>query len=116
MQKISLDALAREHLERARQANGRSASTVVGGHEQSLRQTVMALTAGQTTGEHASPGEATVHVLLGRVELHAGDDHWTGRAGDLLLIPPRRHSLAATEDAVVLLTVAKPTPSRPPED
>jgi len=108
MHKVSLDALAREQLELARQGNGRSATTVVGGHEQSLRQTVMALVGGQTTGEHASPGEATVHVLVGRVELTAGSDMWTGRAGDLLIIPPVRHALAASEDAVVLLTVAKP--------
>jgi quercetin dioxygenase-like cupin family protein len=108
MRKISLDALARQQLEQARQGNGRSASTVVGGHEQSLRQTIIAMTAGLSTGEHASPGEATVHVLVGRVELNAGDDTWDGRSGDLLLIPPARHSLAATEDAVVLLTVSTP--------
>lgn len=72
-----------------------------------LRQTIMALLAGGTTGEHASPGEATVHVLVGRVQLTAGSDTWTGRAGDLLIIPPVRHALAASEDAVVLLTVAK---------
>ena len=107
MQKISLDALAREQLEHARSGNGRSATTIVGGHEHVLRQTLMALTAGTSTGEHASPGEATVHVLLGRVELRAGDDTWTGRPGDLLIIPPARHVLTATEDAAIVLTVAK---------
>lgn len=107
MQKISLDALAREQLEQARGGNGRSAATIVGGHEHVLRQTVMALTAGTSTGEHSSPGEATVHVLLGRVELTAGKDTWTGKSGDLLIIPPTRHALTATEDAAVVLTVAK---------
>ena len=107
MQKISLDALAREQLELARSGNGRSATTIVGGHEHVLRQTLMALTAGTTTGEHGSPGEATVHVLLGRVELIAGNDTWTGRSGDLLIVPPTRHALTATEDAAVVLTVAK---------
>ena len=46
MNKISLTALAREHLEVARAASsGRSAHTVYGGHEHSLRQTLIALKA-----------------------------------------------------------------------
>ena len=47
MQKMSLQALARSQLELAAGApSGRSAHTVYGGHEQVLRQTVIALTAG----------------------------------------------------------------------
>lgn len=72
-----------------------------------MRQTLMAMTAGTATGEHESPGEATVHVLVGRVSLSAGSERWSGRAGDLLVIPPSRHSLSADEDAAVLLTVVK---------
>ena len=41
------------------------------------------------------------------LRLLAGDDSWDGREGDLIVIPPVRHSLHATESAVVLLTVAK---------
>lgn len=108
MQKLSLDALAREHLERARQTSaGRSAETVYGGHEHVLRQTLVALTAGTVLAEHENPGEATVHVIVGRVSLNAGTDAWEGRAGDLIIVPPMRHDLRAVEDSVVLLTVAK---------
>jgi quercetin dioxygenase-like cupin family protein len=108
MQKKSLVALAREHLGRARQSTtGRSAETVYGGHEHGLRQTVLALTEGTTLAEHESPGEATVHVLTGRVRLGAGADSWEGRDGDLIIIPSARHDLQALTDAVVLLTVAK---------
>jgi quercetin dioxygenase-like cupin family protein len=108
MQKLSLDALAREHLQRARaESSGRSSETVVGGYEHTLRQTVVALTSGTTLGEHENPGEATVHVLSGRVRLGAGGDAWEGRQGDLIVIPPARHDLHAVEDAVVLLTVSK---------
>lgn len=107
MQKLSLDALAREHLERARQSSaGRSAETVFGGHEHVLRQTLVALRAGTVLGEHENPGESTVHVLSGRVRLSAGADSWDGRDGDLLVVPPARHDLQAVEDAVVVLTVA----------
>ncbi|HEU5033952.1 MAG TPA: cupin domain-containing protein [Mycobacteriales bacterium] len=108
MQKLSLDALAREHLDRARASSaGRSAETVFGGHEHTLRQTLVALSAGTTMGEHENPGEATAHVLTGRVRLGAGSDSWEGRRGDLIIVPPSRHDLHALEDAVVLLTVAK---------
>lgn len=108
MQKRSLEALAREHLETARRSSaGRSAETVFGGHEHTLRQTVVALVAGTTLGEHENPGEATVHVLTGRVRLAAGPNAWEGRRGDLIAIPAARHDLHAVEDAVVLLTVAK---------
>lgn len=108
MDKLSLDALAREHLEQAaRASSGRSASTVYGGHEKTLRQTVIALRAGTTLDEHENPGEATVHVLRGRVTLAAAGTRWEGRNGDLLVVPDARHSLEAHEDSVVLLTVAK---------
>jgi len=108
MRKFSLDALAREQLQAAHQAsNGRSARTVFGGHEHVLRQTVIALLAGHVLSDHENPGEATVHVLRGRVRLRSGNDTWDGRQGDLLVIPAAVHGLEATEDAVVLLTVAK---------
>lgn len=77
-----------------------------GGHQHTLRQTMVALTVGSTLTEHENPGEATVQVLSGRVSLGVGTDSWEGRKGDLLIIPPSRHSLQAAEDSVVLLTVA----------
>lgn len=108
MQKLSLQALGRQHLERARQSHaGRSAETVYGGHEHTLRQTLIALTAGSVLTEHENPGEATAYVLSGRVALGAGEVTWEGSGGDLLIVPPARHDLRALEDAVVLLTVAK---------
>ena len=106
--KMSLVALARQELAKARAAsNGRSATTVHGGHERVLRQTLIALRAGHQLDEHESPGEATVQVIEGRIRLRAASDEWAGMTGDLLVVPNERHSLAADEDAVVLLTVAK---------
>ena len=107
MQKMSLTALSRSQLELAGAAtSGRSAHTVHGGHEHTLRQTVIALVAGRSLDEHENPGEATVQVLVGRVVLRAGSDSWEGSPGDLLTVPDARHSLHAVEDSTVLLTVA----------
>lgn len=107
-QKASLTALARGQLELARAASsGRSAHTVFGGNEHILRQTLIALAAGYGLDEHESPGDATVHVLHGRVRLRAGDNSWEGSPGDLLTVPAARHSLDAIEDSAVLLTVGK---------
>ena len=108
MQKVSLEALARQ-LRRAagRNGSGRAADTVHGGHEKALRQTLVALVAGEALAEHENPGEATVLVLDGRVRLVAGEDSWEGRRDDLLLVPPARHRLEAMTDATVLLTVVK---------
>ena len=108
MQKESLTALVRHHLEAARTApSGRSAHTVYGGHERVLRQTLIALRAGSNLDEHENPGEATLQVLHGRVTLVAGENRWNGSPGDLITIPDSRHSLEAVEDSVVLLTVGK---------
>lgn len=114
MQKLSLDALARELISRAT-GNGtpraagdsRAAQTVVGGHEKALRQTVIALAKDAALAEHTSPGEATLYVLRGRVTLTAGSESWEGRDGDLLIIPDAPHSVSAQADSAVLLTVVK---------
>lgn len=108
MQKLSLEALSRQHLERAAASStGRSSQTIYGGHERVLRQTLIALRGGSVLSEHENPGEATVLVLRGRVRLVSDEASWDGMAGDLLIVPQARHSLEAAEDAAFVLTVAK---------
>jgi quercetin dioxygenase-like cupin family protein len=110
MDVLSLTALAAEQIAAARASSaGRSARTIHGGQTNALRQTLLALLAGQALGEHESPGEATLQVLTGRVRLSAGDDSWEAAGGDYLVIPPARHDLAAMEDSAVLLSVVTAT-------
>jgi quercetin dioxygenase-like cupin family protein len=107
METTSLTSAADQHLAVARRSSsGRSSVTLFGGREHDLRQTLIALAAGHSLGEHESPGEATLQVLSGTVRLTAGDEVWDGAAGDHLVIPPHRHDLHAVTDAAVLLTVA----------
>lgn len=109
MDTTSLPELAEELLGRAREAHsGRAADTVYGRAEHHLRHTVIALVSGQELAEHNSPGEATLHVLHGRVRLSSASDSIEASAGDFVTIPPERHALAALENAVVLLRVVTP--------
>lgn len=103
--KSSLVAIGHELLEEAGRNQARRASrTVIGGHERTMRQTVVSLAGGATLAEHESPGEATVYVIAGRVEVTAGDDSWEASPGDLIEIPDERHALHALEESSVLLT------------
>lgn len=105
---LNLNDLAAQHLRAAAEASsGRSAQTLYGGAAHTLRQTLIALAAGQQLHEHENPGEATLQVLEGAVRLVAGDTEWQGAAGDLMMIPDASHRLEASEPSVVLLTVAK---------
>ena len=108
MEKISLTALARQHLDAAKNGNGgRSAHTVFGGHDHRLRQTLIALSAGHELAEHESPGEATLHVLAGAVRLTTATDSNELSVGHLTAIPDERHGLYAVVDCAVLLTVTQ---------
>jgi quercetin dioxygenase-like cupin family protein len=107
MDKLSLQAKARELAHKASESSsGRAADTVFGGHEKRLRQTVVALRAGAEMAEHESPGEASLLVISGRLELVAGGTRWHGREWDYLVVPNAPHSVEAETDTTFLLTVS----------
>lgn len=107
MDAVSLPEVAAELLDRARNVSaGRSARTIFGGRDRTLRQTMIAIIAGRGLAEHDNPGEATLHVLSGQVRLGVGEDGVDLGAGDFAAIPQAPHTLDATADAVVILSVA----------
>lgn len=107
MSSINLLKTATAHLAAAQeQGNGRHSQTIYGGHERDLRQTLICLTEGHGLNEHASPGEATVQVLVGAIDFNVGGDTVRLVAGDYYVIPSQRHSVEAATDAAFLLTVA----------
>ncbi len=109
MDVTSFAHLIEDHLAAAHEAkSGRSSHTLFGGHEHSLRQTVIALIAGERLAEHANPGQATLQVLHGAVQLTAPAQEAELKTGDYVAIPDARHAVAAVEDSVVLLTVVSP--------
>ncbi|WP_062301319.1 cupin domain-containing protein [Demequina subtropica] len=103
----NLAAVAEDQLELARvESSGRHAVTLMGDRGSDLRQTVIALAAGQRLQDHESPGEATLQVISGEVELGTASGGATLSPGDYLVLPPERHGLRALADSAVLLTVA----------
>ncbi|WP_171987793.1 cupin [Streptomyces sp. MP131-18] len=98
-----LTLLAEQHLTLAHGADhGRSAHLFL--HDGPLRQSVIALVAGAELEEHNAPPAASLHVLRGRVRLHASDGDTDLAAGQVMSVPQGRHAVTALDDAVVVLT------------
>ena len=95
---VDLNALTASLVAEARaHSSDRAAKAVMSGSH--LRAVV-------ELAEHDAPAAATLHVLVGAVTLVAGEERWDLGAGQLVAIPPRRHSVEAHEDSAVLLSVA----------
>lgn len=98
-----LPRLIETHLAAARaDEHGRSAELLV--HDGPLRQTILALTEGSRLSEHNSPDAASLQVLVGRVQVTGLAEPTPVAAGQLEVLTHARHSVAALEDAVFLLT------------
>lgn len=90
--------------------SGRAGRTVHGGGGRILGQTLVALHRGAVLDDNPNPGETTFLVIRGRVRLSAGGDVQEGRPFEVLAVPDvEDYDLEAIEDAVVLLTVARPS-------
>lgn len=87
--------------------NGRQAKLLA--KDGPLRQTVIAMRAGEILAEHNSPPAASVFLLTGRVKISAQEDA-TIEEGELEVLTHYRHSVEALEDSVFLLTTVTSVP------
>ncbi len=70
--------------------------------------TLFAFGAGEGLSEHATPHDAVVHALSGRVEVRIGEEDHEVAAGQTLHLPANvPHALHAPEDFVMLLTMLR---------
>lgn len=98
-----LSALTDQHLRLAHRAeHGRSAHLLL--RDGPLRQSVIALTAGNELSEHDAPPAASLQILRGLVRITTPEGDIEMAEGRLGQIPHTRHGLQALHDSVVLLT------------
>jgi quercetin dioxygenase-like cupin family protein len=103
--------LAREAEELRRgepwQTNGHHAKTLL--KYPNLRVVLIAFREGARMGEHRAPGQLTLHVLSGEVQLRLPEQIVDVSAGSLLTLDGALpHDLEARRDSVVLLTLSWP--------
>lgn len=100
---VTLSDVARQLLDEARSSDsGNAALTLTPTTSGSVKQTVVAVTAGGAIGPDHWNGPATVQVLQGRARMGGdglGTGEWTVVGGDST-------DVSAEDDLVVLLTVA----------
>ncbi len=103
---LDLRHAAQELLSEASQLrSGRSARTMTPGPGSPLKQTLLALTAGQQLQEHVAPGPTTLLGIHGTCVLTHDDGALTLTDGLWAACPTGPHTLEAISDCVVLLTV-----------
>ena len=107
---LDLQATAEELLREAHSlASGRSARTLTPGGGAALKQTLLALTAGQQLQEHVAPGPTTLLGVVGESVLRYEGNAVTLAAGQWAPCPTGPHSLEAETDTVLLITVVPGT-------
>ncbi|WP_018296598.1 hypothetical protein [Corynebacterium lubricantis] len=99
---MKIQKLTEDFLHEALTSNkGRVAKLLV--KDGPLRQSIIALRAGETLAEHNSPPAASAFVLHGQVRI-SGQEETILNAGDLEALTHYRHAVEALEDSVFLLT------------
>ncbi|GAA2029848.1 hypothetical protein GCM10009720_07160 [Yaniella flava] len=107
LQLVDFDLEQQKLMDNARTATARRAGSTIF-HGDGLRQTMVALLQDAELSDHESPPEAFIHVLQGKITVNGNGRSWNIIMGQLLPVPPERHSVTALEDTVLTLTVLRP--------
>ncbi|MFA9447115.1 cupin [Egicoccus sp. AB-alg6-2] len=104
---VDLEAVGAELMQEARDKSGRSAVTLTPSDGGPLKQTLIALCAGEELTEHPSPGPAAIQVISGTGSLTHGGASTRLTPGTWAPIPLDKHGLAAEDDLLAILTVVQ---------
>jgi quercetin dioxygenase-like cupin family protein len=75
--------------------------------------TLFAIAAGEGISEHSAPFDALVQVVDGELELVIGGEPVLARSGEMVLMPADiPHALTARQDAKMLLTMLRESPTK----
>lgn len=108
MNPVMVDEIRAELKTKAQAAPaGRAARKLAGGPDTTMTQTLVVLCAGAELAEHENPGEATVLILEGSLDVGFGGQTLSGSAGMLMIVPAQKHNVIATVDTVFLITSVK---------
>lgn len=89
-------------------ANGIVSRTLL--RTENMRAVLFGFAAGQELTEHTSTQHAVIQILSGECEFSLAGKPHTLTAGDLLYMPPNLpHSVRATQQFSMLLTLSKPS-------
>ena len=71
--------------------------------------TLFSMAQGEGISAHSAPGDAMVQILDGEAEITIGDEVFTVKNGEAIVMPANiPHALAAKQNFKMLLTVVKP--------
>ncbi len=108
MNPVLVDEIRTELKAKAQEAAaGRAARKIAGGPDTTMTQTLVAMRSGSELSAHENPGEATVLVLEGSIDVGFGGQNLSGSAGMLMIVPDERHNVVATTDSVFLISAVK---------
>ena len=107
LQPVDFELEQRKLVDDARTATARRAGSTIF-HGDGLRLTMVALLQDAELSDHESPPEAFIHVLQGKITVNGSGRSWEISMGQLLPVPPERHSVTARTDTVLTLTVLRP--------
>lgn len=107
LEPVDFELEQRKLMDDAKTATARRAGSTIF-HGDGLRLTMVALLQDAELSDHESPPEAFIHVLQGEITVNGSGRSWDISMGQLLPVPPERHSVTARTDTVLTLTVLRP--------